>query len=187
MSTNRTSQNPTQKAGKGPNGRPFCKGCEKEVPRGRRCWCSKECVEEQLIRSDPAHAALRVAQRDSGVCARCRVDTNRLAKVMKWADYVGCFWRTRPHGPRPSEGPGYRPHVYGSIARGLLSDMGFTKSHLWEMDHIIPVSEGGGECGLDNLRTLCIPCHRKVTAELRGRLAARARGEKKVAVQLTIE
>jgi hypothetical protein len=39
------------------------------------------------------------------------------------------------------------------------------------MDHVIPVCEGGGLCGLDGYRTLCIPCHRKVTAELRARLA----------------
>lgn len=29
----------------------------------------------------------------------------------------------------------------------------------WEMNHIIPVSEGGGSCGLDNLETLCMACH----------------------------
>lgn len=45
--------------------------------------------------------------------------------------------------------------------------------HTWEVDHIVPVAEGGGECGLDNVRTLCIPCHRKVTAELRRRLRQR--------------
>ncbi len=48
----------------------------------------------------------------------------------------------------------------------------------WDADHIIPVSEGGGECGPDGYRTLCIPCHRRVTRELRGRLkAARPRAE----------
>jgi len=41
----------------------------------------------------------------------------------------------------------------------------------WEADHIVPVIEGGGECGLDNYRTLCIPCHKKVTAELAARRA----------------
>lgn len=41
---------------------------------------------------------------------------------------------------------------------------------LWDADHIIPVAEGGGECDLSNIRTLCIPCHRKVTKELRERL-----------------
>ncbi len=40
----------------------------------------------------------------------------------------------------------------------------------WEADHIVPVAEGGGGCGLDNLRTLCTPCHQSETAKLRFRL-----------------
>ena len=44
---------------------------------------------------------------------------------------------------------------------------------LWDADHIVPVAEGGGECDLCNLRTLCIPCHRRVTEELRVRLRVR--------------
>jgi 5-methylcytosine-specific restriction endonuclease McrA len=34
------------------------------------------------------------------------------------------------------------------------------------------VCEGGGECDLDNLRTLCLRCHRAATAQLRGRRRA---------------
>lgn len=40
----------------------------------------------------------------------------------------------------------------------------------WQADHIVPVVEGGGLCGLENLRTLCTGCHKTVTAELRTRL-----------------
>lgn len=40
----------------------------------------------------------------------------------------------------------------------------------WEADHVVPVVEGGGECGFDNYRTLCVPCHRKVTSDLLTRL-----------------
>jgi 5-methylcytosine-specific restriction endonuclease McrA len=36
----------------------------------------------------------------------------------------------------------------------------------WESDHIVPVVEGGGECGLEGLRTLCWRCHRAETAAL---------------------
>ncbi|MDE1160317.1 MAG: HNH endonuclease signature motif containing protein [Acidobacteriaceae bacterium] len=46
---------------------------------------------------------------------------------------------------------------------------------LWDADHILPVAEGGGECDLENLRTLCLPCHREATAELRLRLSKRQR------------
>ena len=35
---------------------------------------------------------------------------------------------------------------------------------------MVAVAEGGGECDLENYRTLCVPCHRQVTAELNERL-----------------
>ncbi|HUW14746.1 MAG TPA: HNH endonuclease signature motif containing protein [Anaerolineae bacterium] len=44
----------------------------------------------------------------------------------------------------------------------------------WHADHIVPVVDGGGACGLDNLRTLCWRCHRSETRKLRRRLAAMA-------------
>jgi len=47
----------------------------------------------------------------------------------------------------------------------------------WQMDHRVPVAEGGGSCGMDNLRTLCTPCHAVETA----RLAARRAGKGKAA------
>lgn len=45
----------------------------------------------------------------------------------------------------------------------------------WEMDHRVPVVEGGGSCGLENLRTLCRACHRRETAALARRRAERRR------------
>lgn len=37
----------------------------------------------------------------------------------------------------------------------------------WEADHIVPVADGGGECGLENYRLLCRPCHLQVTLQWR--------------------
>lgn len=48
----------------------------------------------------------------------------------------------------------------------------------WEMDHRIPVVRGGGCCGLDNLRTLCKPCHDRETARLAAQRAAERRGNR---------
>ena len=48
---------------------------------------------------------------------------------------------------------------------------GYRGGDRWQADHIVPVIEGGGECGLENYRTLCTACHRRVTAELARRLA----------------
>lgn len=58
-----------------------------------------------------------------------------------------------------------RSPLWRHIARGT--------GDRWQADHIKPVIEGGGECGLGNYRTLCIPCHKAETAALRKRMAAR--------------
>lgn len=47
---------------------------------------------------------------------------------------------------------------------------------LWQVDHVVPVSEGGGQCGLQNLRTLCSPCHAEVTRLQAGTRARARRG-----------
>jgi hypothetical protein len=39
---------------------------------------------------------------------------------------------------------------------------------------VIPVVEGGGECDLQNLRTLCLACHRQETLKLRQRRSAKS-------------
>lgn len=36
------------------------------------------------------------------------------------------------------------------------------EGHFWQVDHIKPVSGGGGQCS-DNLQTLCTACHREVS------------------------
>jgi hypothetical protein len=46
---------------------------------------------------------------------------------------------------------------------------------LWQADHIVPVAEGGADLGLENLRTLCTPCHVRATTALRARLRANKR------------
>jgi len=59
------------------------------------------------------------------------------------------------------------PHGNGSPRKNCARNTG----DLWQMDHVVPVIEGGGECGLDNLRTLCIACHKAETAALAKRRA----------------
>jgi 5-methylcytosine-specific restriction endonuclease McrA len=38
-----------------------------------------------------------------------------------------------------------------------------SEKSLWQADHIVPVSKGGGLCDLSNYRTLCLPCHKEIT------------------------
>jgi 5-methylcytosine-specific restriction endonuclease McrA len=128
---------------KGTNGRNLCRWCNLEVPSGRRTFCSSFCVHEWRLRSDPGYLRDKVFERDRGVCAQCGVDTLELRKRKRKLGYAERLTFEREWGKRKT---------------------------LWDADHVVPVAEGGGECDLDNMRTLCLLCHRRVTAELRTRL-----------------
>ncbi len=52
----------------------------------------------------------------------------------------------------------------------------------WQADHIVPVVEGGGLCGLDGYRTLCDDCHKAETRKL----AAKRAHEKRCAKTLPL-
>jgi 5-methylcytosine-specific restriction enzyme A len=138
---------------KGENGRNLCRWCDLEVPKGRQTFCSEWCVEQWRLRSDMSYLRDRTFQRDRGVCAQCGVDT-----VSEWSHI------------RRQRGTG---RVRALAKWGLRS---ITRKSLWDADHIVPVVEGGGGCDLSNIRTLCLICHRGVTAELRRRLKKPAPG-----------
>jgi len=132
---------------KGLNGRALCRWCSLEVPRGRQTFCSEWCVAEWRLRSNPGYLRERTLDRDRGVCANCGADT-----LAAWIQLK----RSR-----------------GSARAKLLAHWGLTRLNrrsLWDADHIVPVVEGGGECALQNIRTLCLICHRQSTRELRERL-----------------
>jgi len=134
---------------KGPNGRSLCRWCNLEVPKGRFTFCSDWCVEEWRLRSDPGYLRERVLERDHGVCAGCGIDC-----LAAWRDLK----RLRGVG-----------RLKAWAAWGLRAG---SRKSLWDADHVVPVVEGGGECDLANIRTLCLKCHRDRTAELRKRRKA---------------
>ena len=73
---------------------------------------------------------------------------------------------------RAAGGAGLFYHPRGGRRLRALAEWGLTRmsrSSLWDADHIVPVVEGGGECDLSNIRTLCLKCHRTATAALRQR------------------
>jgi 5-methylcytosine-specific restriction endonuclease McrA len=131
---------------------PLCRWCDLEIlSRRRRTFCSEYCVHQWRLRTDPGYLRDQVFARDRGVCALCRADTVAIFAALK---------RTRPRSPARNAGLSF----YGM--KSITA-----RRSLWDADHILPVAEGGGQCDLDNLRTLCLPCHREVTAKLRHRLA----------------
>jgi len=149
----------------GPNGEKICYNCGGLLPKGRPFNCSAKCSEEWRCKTSPSHLRYVLHERDKGVCAICGIDTDALKKeyaTFRDANKYGNFWNAKKDKWLNAHG------IPWSRATG----------NLWDADHITPVIEGGGECGLDNFRTLCIPCHKQVTAELRGRMASKAQAQR---------
>lgn len=135
---------------RGENGRALCRWCQLEVPPRRRTFCSDYCVHEWRLRTDPGYLRESVFRRDRGVCALCALDT-----VAEW-NHLRRMRRDRR-----------------MVALRAWGVTGRSRQSLWDADHIVPVAEGGGECDLANIRTLCLRCHKQVTAEWRRRLEFR--------------
>ncbi len=86
--------------------------------------------------------------RDHGVCSKCGLDTVALKKIL---------YRVLKERGRTS---------YDNLLWNYKLQYGYDfalDKHSFEVDHIQAVALGGGSCGLDNLKTLCVPCHRAKT------------------------
>ena len=101
----------------------------------RRRWHS-ECVDIYNA-SDPREARRRIRRRDRGICAECGLNTYTLRREFRELGRG----RTREIRKR-----GFKP-----------------RKSLWELDHRVPLIDGGSH-GDENLQTLCTPCHTRKTA-----------------------
>ena len=132
------------------NGLTCCRWCGKGVKPPRRTMCSEECSHEMQIRTNGRYLRDCVFKRDKGICKLCNIDTKKVAKTA-----LSLFG---------SERVKYLVDNSISLKRKI-----WVRKHgggLWDADHIIPVKDGGGMCGLENVRTLCIKCHKLVTKSL---------------------
>jgi 5-methylcytosine-specific restriction protein A len=127
-----------------------------DAPRGACRWCGEPILHESgdtlgevnrrrrwhpacvdaYDESDPRLARQRVRKRDRGRCAVCRIDTNKVRREVR------------------GRGRAKKLRALGYKARGSL----------WELDHVVPLIDGGSHED-SNLQTLCTPCHKKKTAE----------------------
>lgn len=175
MSRNRTisESKKKRKLQKGPNGRNLCRWCSTEVKPPRITFCDDDCVHEWKIRSDPNYLRSVVFDRDQGICAKCGSDTVELKEELRILR--ASLWKGRNQDPPPPGESSYWSGWKNDAFETRCDELKLPKqlrsltSSLWHADHIVPVAEGGGECGIDNIQTLCVPCHNEKTAEQRRR------------------
>lgn len=136
-------------------GKLLCRGCGNKVPPHRKTWCSTECQRNH----HPGVVRHLLFKRDKGVCAECSLDTYQLRQVLEAhardLGFYGSYWRIdadRIPEPYRTQWLSYR---WPAIRKSW-----------WDMAHVVPHSEGGS-MSLENMKTLCIPCHKKETAAWR--------------------
>lgn len=173
----------------------ICRWCGINITNGRTSWCSDACEIEYRIRVSSSSVRWQLEQRDHGVCAICGTDV--LKNLRLWRDglkdlhrdyhdfLIVCgicrameiTWRyrldnygwvfDRRYRLRRKTNHWVMARAVRCSCPGCISSFPIS----WEADHIVPVVEGGGCCGVDNYRTVCICCHKQVTRCLRGKRA----------------
>lgn len=136
-------------------GRPRCRVCARAVPPPKRTFCSELCLEVYRRCTSPAVFMDYVYERDQGICQLCGWNLKWLAEVLDALE---------PLTDDPTLHPWYWRQ---EIVHRLTGDR---RQHLYEIDHIRAVALGG-DLHPDNLRVVCIPCHKGLSAGLRGDLA----------------
>lgn len=125
-----------------------CRYCNGSVKPPKRTFCSESCVHKHRLRSDGTYLRQQVYLRDRGICAICNIDTKQTARLL--------------HKLKGDEHDAIRDK-YNIHKKRKVTSIRKNGGGLWDADHIVRVIDGGGECGLDNIRTLCISCHKIIT------------------------
>lgn len=167
----------------------FCRWCgTSPVPVGRRTWCSEQCITAYRVRAEPGYVRLLLHRRDKAVCAACGIDTDEMRRLYKEA--LAAFKAEHQMHHYVEGADGYKLRHDTPEWTAFQEEWGiWHRTHpnsFWEADHIVPVVEGGGICGLDNYRTLCVQCHRHETKHLAGRRAVKRRKSAGIPEQLPL-
>lgn len=127
-------------------------------------YCSQECAEEGRLRRGGKFAAVQIRAAtfalEGGTCTICGMNAHDLfeqIRALQPPERLNKLLSANWALPKSSK----------ALER-LLNDP--KEGNFWQVDHIRAVAEGGGSCGMENLRTLCVPCHTRETAQLHSRL-----------------
>jgi len=124
----------------------LCRWCGCRLIGRRSSFCGTQCRDEVRIRCGFGVRSM-VRRRDKGVCKKCGRDTAALRRKLN----------------KIRRGEGHAAFIALAESEGVPKDRLYKT--LWEADHVKPVNNGGGQCGIEGFQTLCIWCHRKKSAK----------------------
>ena len=155
-------------------------------------FCGTECTNHAFVHTNQSKYIRRiVVARDNGRCELCRLDCRALVRALRKlppgeARRQHVLRATLPHpcgaaaaaaecGAMTARdaATAVRELAWGGLENAaclekLCAGHGLEKrvreGDAWEVDHVSAVHQGGGQCGDDNLRLLCRPCHKRITA-----------------------
>ncbi|XP_057791867.1 uncharacterized protein LOC131008825 isoform X2 [Salvia miltiorrhiza] len=149
-----------------------CMGNDAKLPQFfEDLFCSLDCFEEYRSRTSNKFLREALFKIEHGICTNCQLDCHRLVKDL----------RVLPVEKREAHIKNVAPNIskHKKMLAKLVQDP--IEGNAWHADHIIPVYKGGGECKLENMRTLCIACHADVTtAQCAERRIARKKAKKQL-------
>ncbi|KAK2166038.1 hypothetical protein LSH36_43g04079 [Paralvinella palmiformis] len=150
------------------DGTPLCIHCQKpyytdlvtkktiEKNMWQTRFCSQLCMDQYWMKGSRGYSMQQVYQTEHGICQLCDFDAQQLYDKIK--NTTNLYKRAKL----------IQESKYGTLKTAIKQKMANNpvRGLFWQVDHIKPVIEGGGTCDIDNLRTLCVLCHREVTAQL---------------------
>lgn len=114
-------------------------------------YCSRECADQGRLKRGGMANQLReqVFALEGGCCQLCGIDGHALftrIRALEPSERLNALCNANWKLPKSAK----------ALDRLLHEPK---EGDFWQADHILPVAQGGGGCGLENLRTLCVPCH----------------------------
>ncbi|XP_059641491.1 uncharacterized protein LOC132283544 [Cornus florida] len=165
---------------------PLCKLCQTPCKSNNAkmpeyfedLFCNLGCYDEYRLRTSNRSLREELFQIEHGICTNCRLNCHKLVEYIRPLSFTKRQEYVENAAPKLA--------MHKKLLDKLVHDP--TEGNAWHADHIIPVYRGGGECRLENMRTLCVACHADVTAAQRAeRRSTRVKAKRQLTVLISAQ
>ncbi|ESN96326.1 hypothetical protein HELRODRAFT_189194 [Helobdella robusta] len=118
-------------------------------------FCSQNCEKIFRTKNSGSYMRRQVYEAERGVCQLCSLSAQQIYLDIRNTTSMEKRAQLIQQSPYVKLDVQMKERMIRNPQEGLF----------WHVDHVTPVFAGGGECDIDNLRTLCTICHKKVTKE----------------------